>query len=175
MKKQVVSSIIALSLGLFPFQPLQAAWDRPTIAAVSDGLDAFWGEVLRRLGVKYRYPLVYSHRNIQSTPCGPAMLAHYSANSNTIHLNMAQMDRLVGQVGDSAGYFALAHEYGHSVQRHLGILNKNLPIVKIELQADFEWSPVWKSRGQRSVRRAGQAIREIGSLDIAYRAIERLG
>ena len=58
MKKQVVSSIIALSLGLFPFQPLQAAWDRPTIAADSDGLDAFWGEVLRRLGVKYRYPVV---------------------------------------------------------------------------------------------------------------------
>ena len=136
MKKQVLSSIIALSLGLFPFQPLQAAWDRPTIAAVSDGLDAFWGEVLRRLGINYNYPLVYSHRNVQSTPCGPAMIAHYCANSNTIHLNMAQMDRLVARVGDSAGYFALAHEYGHSVQRHLGILDKNLPIVVIELQAD---------------------------------------
>ncbi|MEL4894416.1 neutral zinc metallopeptidase [Crocosphaera sp. Alani8] len=136
MKKQVAVGIISLSLGLLPFQPLQAAWDRPTISAVSDGLDAFWGEVLRRLGIRYNYPLVYSHSNVESTPCGPSVLAHYCVNSNTIHLNMTQIDRLVDRVGDSAGYFALAHEYGHSVQRHLGLLDASRSIMEIELQAD---------------------------------------
>ncbi len=136
MKKQILISVIGLSLGLVPFQPLQAAWDRPTLAAVSDGLDSFWGAVLDRLGIRYNYPLVYSHRSVEPTPCGLARLAHYCADSNTIHLNMPQMNRLVAKVGDSAGYFALAHEYGHSVQRHLGLLHKDRPIVDIELQAD---------------------------------------
>lgn len=136
MKKQVALSILALSLGLFPFQPTQAAWDPPTLSAVSNGLDAFWSGILTRLGIRYTYPVVYSHRNTELTPCGPSLLAHYCADSNTIHLNMVQMDKLVETVGDSAGFFALAHEYGHSVQKHLGILDKNLPIVVLELQAD---------------------------------------
>ncbi|WP_107668149.1 neutral zinc metallopeptidase [Cyanothece sp. BG0011] len=136
MKKQVALSILALSLGLFPFQPTQAAWDPPTLSAVSNGLDAFWGGILTRLGIRYTYPMVYSHQNLELTPCGPSLLAHYCADSNTIHLNMVQMDKLVETVGDSAGFFALAHEYGHSVQKHLGILDKNLPIVVLELQAD---------------------------------------
>lgn len=136
MKKQVALSILALSLGLFPFQPTQAAWDPPTLSAVSNGLHAFWGGILTRLGIGYAYPMVYSHRNIELTPCGPSLLAHYCADSNTIHLNMVQMDKLVERVGDSAGFFALAHEYGHSVQKHLGILDKNLPIMVLELQAD---------------------------------------
>ncbi len=136
MKKQVAVGILSLSLGLFPFQPLRAAWDTPTISAISDGLDAFCGGILRRIGIRYSYPIVYPHRNVEPTPCGPSVLAHYCSGSNTIHLNMAQMQRLVNRVGDSAGYFALAHEYGHSVQRHLGLLNKNLPIVVLELQAD---------------------------------------
>lgn len=136
MKKQVAVSILALSLGLFPFQSTQAAWDSPTLSAVSNGLDAFWGGILTRLGIRYRYPMVYSHRNMELTPCGPSLLAHYCPDSNTIHLNIAQMDKLVETVGDSAGFFALAHEYGHSVQKHLGILDKNLPIVVLELQAD---------------------------------------
>jgi predicted metalloprotease len=136
MKKQVAVTIISLSLGLFPLQPIQAAWDPPTLSAISDGLDRFWGGIFQRLGVPYAYPNVYSHRNVETTPCGPSMLAHYCAGSNTIHLNMAQMNRLVKRVGDSAGFFSLAHEYGHSVQKHLGILDKNLPIVVIELQAD---------------------------------------
>ncbi len=136
MKKQVAVSILTLSLGLVPLQPMQAAWDTPTLSAISDGLDVFWGEILKRLGVRYSYPMVYSHPTIEITPCGPSLLAHYCASSNTIHLNMAQMDKLVDKVGDSAGFFALAHEYGHSVQKHLGILDQNLPIVVLELQAD---------------------------------------
>ncbi len=136
MKKQVATSILALSLGLFPFQATQAAWDMPTLSAISDGLDVFWGEILGRLGISYAYPTVHSHPNVEITPCGPSMLAHYCASSNTIHLNMTQMDELVKRVGDAAGFFAIAHEYGHSVQKHLGILDKNLPIVVLELQAD---------------------------------------
>ncbi|MEA5509612.1 neutral zinc metallopeptidase [Crocosphaera sp. UHCC 0190] len=136
MNKQITVGLIAALIGLCPFQPAHAEWDHPTLSAMSEGLDAFWGSFFDSLGVQYTYPVVYSHDRMEPTPCGPAMLAHYCPKSNSIHLNIDQMNRLVHQVGDSAAYFSLAHEYGHSVQRHLGILKKETPLVTLELQAD---------------------------------------
>ncbi|MEM8778260.1 MAG: neutral zinc metallopeptidase [Cyanobacteria bacterium P01_G01_bin.49] len=136
MKKQITAALIAAVVGLLPLQPAQAEWDQESLSVVSDGLDAFWGSFLRRLGVNYAYPVVYSHNNTEITPCGPSVLAHYCSRSNSIHLNMTQMNRLANRIGDSAGYFALAHEYGHSVQRHLGMLKKEIPLVVLELHAD---------------------------------------
>jgi predicted metalloprotease len=136
MKHTITAGFISVLLGLFPLQPVQAAWDAPTLSAMSKGLDAFWGGFLQRLGVKYTYPVVHTHRGAEMTPCGLAMIAHYCSQTNTIHLNMAQMNKLATRIGDSAAYFSLAHEYGHSVQRSLGMLEKNLPVVVLELQAD---------------------------------------
>ena len=136
MKKQITATLIATVVGLLPLNPVQAAWDQASLSVMSDGLDAFWGAFLQRLGVKYTYPVVYSHDNTELTPCGPSLLAHYCPRSNSIHLNMTQMNRLADHVGDSAGYFAWAHEYGHSVQRHLGMLKKEIPLVILELHAD---------------------------------------
>ena len=49
---------------------------------------------------------------------------------------MGKISQLAFDVGDSAVYFALAHEYSHSVQKYLGLLNQGLPTKTLELHAD---------------------------------------
>jgi len=116
--------------------PAQAAWDYPTLKAVSQALDTFWASFLKEFGVRYRFPVVYPHKRVERTPCGPSQLAHYCPQNNSIHLNIPQLTRLARQGGDVAAYYAVAHEYGHSVQNHLGLLNPRVPVVRSELQAD---------------------------------------
>jgi predicted metalloprotease len=116
--------------------PAQAAWDYPTLKAVSQTLDTFWASFLKEFGVRYRFPVVYPHKRVERTPCGPSQLAHYCPQNNSIHLNIPQLTRLARQAGDVAAYYAVAHEYGHSVQNHLGLLNPQVPVVITELQAD---------------------------------------
>lgn len=113
-----------------------AAWDYATLEAISNGMDVFWESFLGELGVSYPYPTVYIHNGVEDTPCGPSELAHYCLETHTIHLNMVEMNNLAFNVGDSAAYFVLAHEYSHSVQRQLGLFNQEIPTVVLELQAD---------------------------------------
>ncbi len=136
-----MKKLLALGIGTaFAFfslaKPATSEWNKSTLVLVSDGLDVFWGTFLGKLGVQYRYPVVYSHANTSPTPCGMVRLAHYCPATNTIHLEMGEMSQLAFEIGDSAAYFAVAHEYGHSVQRHMGLLNKGIPIPVLELQAD---------------------------------------
>lgn len=120
-----------------PFvKPAQAEWDSNTLAFTSDLLDNFWGSFVSNLGITYYYPAVYTHQVPELTPCGPVELAHYCGNSNTIHLYMPAMNEIASTVGDAGAYLILAHEYGHSVQQHLGLLGTGIPTPTLELQAD---------------------------------------
>jgi predicted metalloprotease len=136
MKKSLVSGLIALVFLLIFVKPASAEWDYATLEVVSDALDTFWGAFFRTMKVKYRYPVVYPHQRVVRTPCGPSELAHYCPQDNTIHLNIPRMTRLANSQGDAAAYYGLAHEYGHSVQNQLGLFNQNIPLVRLELQAD---------------------------------------
>ncbi|MGL5035129.1 MAG: neutral zinc metallopeptidase [Microcystaceae cyanobacterium] len=130
---------LLLLTGLFTnaiAQPVTAEWDAATLSTVSDSLDVFWASFLRQFRIRYRYPVVYTHRRTERTPCGPSSLAHYCPQNNSIHLNIPQLTRLARQSGDVAAYYAVAHEYGHSVQNHFGLFNRRIPVVKLELQAD---------------------------------------
>ena len=144
MKKSLVSGFIALVFLSTAVKPASAEWDYPTLEVVSNALDTFWGSFFREINrnmnrkikIRYRYPVVYPHQRVVRTPCGPAELAHYCPQDNTIHLNIPRMTRLANNQGDAAAYYGLAHEYGHSVQNQLGLFNKNIPLVRLELQAD---------------------------------------
>ena len=136
MQRYFFPAIISAIGSLLVALPVHAEWNAPTLEAVVDSLDVYWGVFLGTWGVDYKYPIVYPHPNVQPTPCGPASYAHYCINSNTIHLNMPQMGNLAFGIGDAAAYFAVAHEYGHSVQNQLGLLNAGIPIPVLELQAD---------------------------------------
>ena len=136
MKKSLAIAFVALSIILIPLKPATAEWDYDTLKVVSEGLDTFWGSFFQSLRMRYRYPVVYPHQRVERTPCGPSELAHYCPQNNSIHLNIPKLTRLAQTQGDAAAYYALAHEYGHSVQRQLGLFKTNIPLVRLELQAD---------------------------------------
>ena len=135
-KKTLTLGLLTLLLSLTPSPGVKAEWDYATLKVVSNGLDTFWASFLRQFGIRYRYPVVYPHRRVERTPCGPSELAHYCPENNSIHLNIPQLTRLADQVGDVAAYYAVAHEYGHSVQNHLGLFERRVPTMMLELQAD---------------------------------------
>lgn len=128
--------VILIMGGVSLVSAVQAAWNEPTLSFVSEGLNTFWGGQFRRQGLLFVPPIIVPHAGVQATSCGASTLAHFCANNNTIHLNMRVLTRLAHQVGDSAAFFAIAHEYGHSVQAQLGLLRSNVPTVALELQAD---------------------------------------
>lgn len=137
MKKLLAIGLATAAIAFFPLaKPARAEWTESELVEISDGLDVFWGSFLGRLGVQYRYPEVYTHAEAEPTYCGVVHLAHYCPENNTIHLEMGAMSQLAYEIGDSAAYVVLAHEYGHSVQRHLGLLNQGIPTRDLELQAD---------------------------------------
>lgn len=135
--KKLLTVVVASVLTWLPApQPAQAEWNYRTLTFMSDALDVFWGSFLTEWGIKYHYPVVYPQRDGEKTPCGRLTFAQYCQTSNTIHISINQMNKMVFNIGDSAAYFVLAHEYGHSVQRHLGLLNRRVPKRNLELQAD---------------------------------------
>jgi hypothetical protein len=143
MIPKVLSKLIG-SLGLlviveitFVAQPTAAAWNRETLNFVIEGLNEFWSGFFRRSRQQvFVPPIVIVHAGKRATPCGPSLLAHYCAQNNTIHLNRPALTQFAEKIGDAAAYFAVAHEYGHAVQVHLGLLRRNVSLVKLELQAD---------------------------------------
>ncbi len=136
MKHFWLGGLVAIALGVSIVPPVRAEWDYATLESVSNALDSFWGSFFRQLNMKYRYPVVYPHQRVERTPCGPSELAHYCPQNNSIHLNIPALTRLAEMQGDAAAYYAVAHEYGHSVQNRLGLFRRNIPVVRLELQAD---------------------------------------
>jgi predicted metalloprotease len=132
----LLTSLMVVMGGTSLVPSAQAAWNEPTLSFVSQGLNTFWGTMFQRMGLLFVPPIIVPHPGIQATACGPSTLAHYCANNNTIHLNMRALTRLAYEVGDSAAFFAISHEYGHSVQAQLGLLRSKVPTVALELQAD---------------------------------------
>jgi predicted metalloprotease len=132
----LLASMLMVLGGHYVMLPAQAAWNEPTLSFVSEGLNSFWGGIFQRMGLLFIPPIIVPHSSVQATSCGSSNLAHYCASDNTIHLNMGVLTRLAYKVGDSAAFFVIAHEYGHSVQAQLGLLQTKVPPFALELQAD---------------------------------------
>lgn len=137
MKRLKTALLLAATVsGIAIAPPAKAEWDLVTLNAVVDGLNELWAEAFWEYGMAFYPPVVQIHYDVEPTPCGPSTYAHYCIGHNTIHINIPQMTNLADNIGDSAAYFVVAHEYGHSVQDHLGLTNVGIPIPALELQAD---------------------------------------
>jgi predicted metalloprotease len=100
---------------------------RTTVAA---SLDAYWGRALPAIhGVAYTPParVVGYASSGETLPCGGVAEAALPGNASycrlddTIAYDRGYLAELAAQLGELAPAFVLAHEYGHAIQRRLGI------------------------------------------------------
>jgi uncharacterized protein len=104
----------------------------------SRDISSMWARQFDTLGRIWITPRTYVYINRIPTPCGfmGNGNAQYCPRNNTIYLNHPFVNRVDRKVGDFAAITVMAHEYGHVVQRVLGISHANLYPVQDELQAD---------------------------------------
>jgi predicted metalloprotease len=114
-------------------QPLH---DKITFA--NGDINRVWVRLFRALGRSWVPPRSYIFSGHIRTPCG--ILGHgnaqYCPRNHAIYLNLSFVHRVNHQVGDFAVVTVLAHEFGHAVQRLLGLSDTHRYPVQDELQAD---------------------------------------
>jgi predicted metalloprotease len=114
----------------------QGLQDKITFA--NSDINNVWARQFQRLGRSWVMPKAYIYTDHIRTPCG--MLgngnAQYCPRNHAIYLNQPFVYRVNRRVGDFAVVTILAHEYGHAVQRLLGLAQANRYPVQDELQAD---------------------------------------
>ena len=106
-------------------------------AEVLDQLDAFWMGNFEATGGTYRSPAVIPLEDLVITGCGPAGpedFAFYCRNDETIYYSPAGFAEHERRFGDFAPIVVTAHEWGHHVQRLVGLTPE--PGNAFELQAD---------------------------------------
>jgi uncharacterized protein len=107
--------------------------------AASD-IKTFWDTQLEDQGVSYVPPDSFSTYNGPiETGCGESVPrnAFYCPVDNDIYMDETLAEDALTGVGDFGPVFILAHEWGHSVQANLGVLNDpRIPGIQRELQAD---------------------------------------
>lgn len=118
--------------------------------AVVRDLDAFWQRVFAETGMAYRAPSVTALAAPVATACGrasPAHLALYCPVEEAIYYSPAGFDEHRQRIGDFAPIVVLAHEWGHHIQRLLGVTPS--PGNAVELQADCLAGVYARDAGQR--------------------------
>lgn len=114
----------------------------PTMEAAIDDLEEFWSSLLDELGYgnAYNSPDVhyFSPGESESTPCGDTVpdQAFFCGGDNTIYVDEDFLERMFTDYGAYAPIFILSHEWGHSVQNSLGILQAPSFDIQVGLQAD---------------------------------------
>lgn len=99
----------------------------------------YWLRRLTRLYVGFLPPPVKAYLEPVASACGqtPLRNASYCPADNTIYYDLAFLAELTKRYGPQTAEIVLAHEYGHAVQAHLGLLGVDwLLRSQIELQAD---------------------------------------
>lgn len=110
---------------------------RGDFADLAVGIDDFWSETFARAGAPYRSPGIVAVDRPLATACGPiepVPNAMYCPLDLTIYLVPGFLADQERAFGDYAPIVILAHEWGHHVQRLLGI-DRGLAKTH-ELQAD---------------------------------------
>ena len=110
------------------------------VAFATSDIDTFWESVFAAEGERYVSPRrVAAYTGRERTGCGASLPgnAFYCANDNSIYYDESLIEDVFKSNGDFAPVFVIAHEWGHLVQQHLGILsNPRRQNIQNELQAD---------------------------------------
>jgi uncharacterized protein len=157
------------------------------VDAVADDVQGVWGQVL---GSGYERTRVVLFRDSIESACGSAESAtgpFYCPNDRKVYLDLGFFDELTrrfGAPGDFAKAYVIAHEFGHHVQRLLGLdagrrndtaTGPSSASVALELQADC-LAGVWGHAASQSGRfKAGHVELEPGDAEQALRAAAAIG
>src|SRR5512133_1101172 len=157
------------------------------VDAVADDVQGVWGQVL---GSGYERTRVVLFRDSIESACGSAESAtgpFYCPNDRKVYLDVGFFDELTrrcGAPGDFAKAYVIAHEFGHHVQRLLGLdagrrngtaTGATSASVALELQADC-LAGVWGHAASQSGRfKAGHVELEPGDAEQALRAAAAIG
>ena len=157
------------------------------VDAVANDVQGMWGQTL---GARYERTHVRIFRDSIESACGSAESAtgpFYCPSDHKVYLDVGFFDELTkrfGAPGDFAKAYVIAHEFGHHVQRLLGLdagarrssaTGANSASVALELQADC-LAGVWGHAASRNGRlTAGHVKLEPGDAEQALRAAAAIG
>ena len=137
---------------------------RKTACDAFSSADKTWAAVFQSSGQRYASPKLRFFENDGQSGCGAAQSAmgpFYCPSDSSIYLDTSFFDELTQRYrvnGDFAQDYVIAHEFGHHIQRLLGItaridsqmqrsseVDGNRLSVMLELQADC-FAGVWAAR-----------------------------
>jgi predicted metalloprotease len=133
-------------------------------AEVIDQLDAFWLGIFDTAGAIYRTPAVIPLADFVITGCGPAgpeKFAFYCRNDETIYYSPAGFAEHERELGDYSPIVVTAHEWGHHVQRLLGLTPE--PGNAFELQADCLAGAYASDAGQQGLLDPGDLTEAVAT------------
>lgn len=144
----MLGSAVILPAGPVSAQPASAE-TRSLEAFITDlvapDLDRFWTMTARDNGLPYSSPKLrlFKAGDLVVSPCGNEIVGGhmYCPQNSTIYLDLsARTDssfaRLWQQDRDFAVVLIIAHEWGHHVQRQMGLMHGGRTVRQVELQAD---------------------------------------
>lgn len=110
-----------------------------TVGLALMDIDTFWGQLFAEQELEYSspYTLFFEEASV-SSPCGDMSADRgpfYCGVDNTMYLPVGFMIDQYNRIGDFALVTVIAHEWGHSVQMQLGLMDTQMSI-DMELQAD---------------------------------------
>ncbi len=111
---------------------------RDKVNFANSDINAFWYSVFQGIGKVWKTPAAFEYARTVRTPCGVAepYNAIYCLRNHAIYVNIPLLVQADQRFGDFAAITILAHEYGHAVQRQLGLSRLNEELYQEELQAD---------------------------------------
>jgi Putative neutral zinc metallopeptidase len=131
-------------------------------ADVLDQLDTFWREIFAETGATYRTPTVIRLEDFVITGCGPAGpedFAHYCRPDEAIYYSPDALANHARRIGDFAPIVVIAHEWGHHVQRLVGLTPE--PGNAFELQADCLAGAYASEAGQQGLLDPGDVTEAV--------------
>jgi predicted metalloprotease len=147
-----------------------------------------WHKLFENSGLTYREPTLVLFSGAAESACGFAQSAtgpFYCPGDEKVYIDLNFLEELqqkLGEQGDFAIAYIVAHEVGHHVQKLLGVLDQvhslrgqvsekqyNAETVKLELQADF-YAGIWAHHAQKM-----KNILEAGDIEEAMNAAQAVG
>ncbi|MFO1256666.1 MAG: neutral zinc metallopeptidase [Sphingomonadaceae bacterium] len=128
-------------------------------------LNKTWQPLFAQAGIAFARPKLVFYSQMGQSGCGAAQSAmgpFYCPQDQGIYLDtdfFRQMDKELGATGEFARDYVIAHEYGHHIQKLLGMSDQvrslqaqnprqaNQLSVRLELQADC-YAGVWAARNK---------------------------